>query len=136
VVVDAVAGVEVQTEKVWTYAADYGIPRIVVVNKMARERADFDGVLRQVRDVLGAGAVPVQLPIGSEKEFKGIVDLVENKAYSYTFDGDGKGKAIDIPADMADAVSTAREALLEAVAETDEALLNEYLENMDLPQEK
>ncbi len=136
VVVDAVAGVEVQTEKTWSYAAGYGLPRIVVVNKMARERADFDGTVQQIHDVLGGSLIPVQLPIGAEKEFKGVVDLIDKKAYSYTFDGDGKGSAMDVPAGMADAVEAAREALLEAVAETDEALLNEYLENMDLPREK
>ena len=136
VVVDAVAGVEVQTEKVWTYAEEYGIPRVIVVNKMARERANFESAVQQVRDVLGGSAVPVQLPIGSEKEFKGVVSLIENKAYSYEVDGDGKGTPGDIPAEMTDAVEAARQQLLEAVAETDEALLNEYLENMDLPKEK
>ena len=136
VVVDAVAGVEVQTEKVWGYAADYGIPRVVVVNKMARERANFAGTVQQVKDVLGGSAVPVQLPIGAEKEFKGVVSLIENKAYTYEMDGNGKGVAGDIPADMADAAEAARQELLEAVAETDEELLNEYLENMDLPPDK
>jgi elongation factor G len=126
----------VQTEKVWSYAAEYGIPRVIVVNKMARERADFDRTVQQVRDVLGGSAVPVQLPIGAEREFKGVIDLIENKAYSYEFDANGQGKPIDIPADMADAVAAARESLLEAVAESDEALLNEYLESMDLPPDK
>ncbi len=136
VVVDAVAGVEVQTEKTWAYAADYGIPRILVVNKMARERANFAGTIQQVKDVLGGSAVPVQLPIGAEKEFKGVVDLIENKAYTYEMDGAGKGSAGDVPAEMADEVEAARQELFEAVAETNEELLNEYLENMELPQDK
>ncbi len=83
--------------------------------------------------MLGGSAVPVQIPIGAEKDFQGVVDLIENKAYTYEMDGNGKGKAGTIPAEMADVVEVARQELLEAVAETDEALLNEYLENMDLP---
>ncbi|MBI1356433.1 MAG: elongation factor G [Acidobacteria bacterium] len=135
-VVDAVAGVEVQTEKVWGYAADYGIPRLVFVNKLARERADFVGAVEQVQDVLGSGAVAVQWPIGLEKSFRGIIDLISKKAWEYTPDGDGKGREIPIPAELEAEVEEAREALLEAVAETDETLLNAYLEEMTLTDEQ
>ena len=134
-VVDSVAGVEVQTEKVWGYAKSYGIPRMVFINKLARERADFQGTLQQVQDILDGG-VAVQIPIGIEKSFRGIVDLISQKAYEYTPDGDGKGKEIPIPDDMQGEVEEAREALLEAVAETDEELLNEYLEEMTLSDEQ
>ncbi len=136
VVVDSVAGVEVQTEKTWAFAEEYGIGRIVVLNKLARERADFDTALQSVTDTLGGSAVPVMLPIGKEKEFKGVVDLISMTAYEYEHDGNGKGKKIDIPADLADAAESARESLLEAVAETDEDLLNEYVEEMTLSEEK
>lgn len=136
VVVDAVAGVEVQTEKVWQYAVDYGIPRIVFINKMARERAGFQRVVDQLQEVFGSGAVPVVIPMGAEKDFKGVIDVITQKAYEYVVDGDGKGKPIEIPDEYAEEAAAAREALFEAVAETDEALLNEYLEEMTLSPEK
>jgi len=136
VVVDSVHGVEVQTEKTWAFAEEYGIPRILYINKMLRERADFDAALESIKDTLGGSAVPVMLPIGKEKEFRGIVDLLEMKAYEYAQDGDGKGKAIEIPADLADAAESARESLLESVAETDEELLNKYLEEATLSEEE
>lgn len=136
IVVDAVAGPEVQTEKVWGFAEEYDIPRILFINKMARERADFDTALIAVKEHLGKPAVAVQLPIGAEKDFRGIVDLVEMKAYEYEWNGSGKGKEIAIPEDMVDLAGAARETLVEAVAETDEELLNIYLEEMELPEDK
>ena len=136
VVVDSLHGVEVQTEKVWGFAQEYGLPRIVVVNKMVKERADFAAAVKSVQDVLSAKAIPVQLPIGKEREFRGVVDLVAMKAYTYEFDGKGMGKVEDIPADMAAEAESARETLMEAVAECDDELLNEYLENLTLPPEK
>lgn len=136
IVVDAVAGVEVQTEKVWSYAEEYSLPRLILINKLDRERADFARTIENIKEVLGRTAVPVHLPIGSEKDFRGVVDLVGMQAYEYEADGNGKGKVIDIPADLADSVEAARESLLEAVAECDDELLNEYLEEMTLPPEK
>ncbi len=136
IVVDAVAGPEVQTEKVTDYAKEYGAPCIFFINKLARERADFQRTIGQIKDVLDQTAVPVQIPIGSEKDFHGIVDLIHMKAYEYDLDGAGNGKAVEIPGDMAADVDAAREALLEAVAETDEDLLNAYLEEMTLPDDK
>ena len=136
VVVDAVHGVEVRTEKVWNFAKDYDLSRMVLVNKLDKERADFKQTLANIQEVLDRGAVAVHLPIGSEKGFHGLVDLINEKAYIYEADGDGKGKEIDIPAELVSDVESARESLMEAVAECDDDLLNEYLENLTLPPEK
>jgi elongation factor G len=103
---------------------------------MVKERADFAAAVRNVQEVLSSKAIPVQLPIGKERDFRGVIDLVEMKAYTYEFDGKGKGKAEDIPADLAAEAEAARETLMEAVAECDDDLLNEYLENLTLPPEK
>jgi elongation factor G len=128
VVVDGVAGVEVQTEKVWQFANDYKLPRVVVINKLDRERADFQRALDSVQGNFGRAAVPIQIPIGAERDFSGIVDLVRMKAYTYTADGDGKGKEGDIPADMAEAAQKAHEALVEIVAEGNDALMEEFFD--------
>ncbi len=136
VVVDAVSGVEVQTEKVWGYAADYGLPRVIVVNKMARERAGFGRTLANIKDVLGRTAIPVHWPLGAEKDFRGLVDLIEMKAYTYELDGNGRGTETEIPAELAAEVEAAREGLLEAVAECDDELLAEYLEELTLSPEQ
>src|SRR5438552_4274759 len=87
VLVDGVAGVEVQTEKVWSFADDFKLPRAVVINKLDRERADFQRALASVQEFFGRAAVPIHLPIGSERDFKGIIDLIRMKAYTYTPDG-------------------------------------------------
>ncbi len=135
VVVDGVAGVEVQTEKVWSYATDYQLPRAVVINKLDRERSSFERALGSVQEAFGRAAIPIQIPIGSEREFKGVVDLVRMKAYTYTADGDGKGKEGEIPADLADTAQAAHEALVEMVAEGNDALLEEFFEKGTLPVE-
>ena len=135
VVVDGVAGVEVQTEKVWSYSADYKLPRAVVINKLDRERSSFERTLASVQEAFGRTAIPIQIPIGSERDFKGVVDLVRMKAYTYTPDGDGKGKESDIPADLAEAAQAAHEALVELVAEGNDALLEEFFEKGTLPAE-
>ena len=116
VLVDGVAGVEVQTEKVWGFANDYKLPRGIIINKLDRERSDFQRALDNIQEVFGRAAVPVQIPIGSEREFSGVVDLIRMKAYTYTPDGDGKGKEGDIPANLADAAQKAHEALVEEPA--------------------
>jgi elongation factor G len=103
VLVDGVGGVEVQTEKVWQFADDYKLPRAVIVNKLDRERADFGRALESVQNTFGRTAVPIQIPIGSERDFKGVVDLIRMKAYTYAPDGDGKGAEGEIPGDLADA---------------------------------
>ena len=135
VVVDAVAGVEVQTEKVWDFANEFNLPRALVINKLERERASFQRALESIQSFFGRTAIPVQLPWGAEREFKGVVDLVRMKAYSYKLDGDGKGQETDIPADMADAAQAAHEVLVEMVAEGNDALLEEFFEKGTLPVE-
>jgi elongation factor G len=135
VVVDAVAGVEVQTEKVWTFSEEFKLPRALVINKLDRERSSFERTLESIRSVFGRTAVPIQLPWGAERDFKGVIDLVRMKAYSYTPDGDGKGKESDIPADMADAAQAAHEVLVEMVAEGNDALLEEFFDKGTLPVE-
>jgi elongation factor G len=136
VMVDGVPGVEVQTEKVWGFADEFQLPRAVIINKLDRERADFERSLNSVQEHFGRLAVPIQLPLGAEKEFKGVVDLVRMKAFTYTSDGDGKGKEIDIPADLTDTAQQAHDALVEMVAEGNDALMEEYFDKGTLPTEK
>ncbi len=128
VVVDAVAGVEVQTEKVWEFANEFSQPRAIIVNKLDRERASFERAIESINENFGRAAVPVQLPIGAERDFNGVVDLVRMKAYTYTADGDGKGKEGEIPAALADAARKAHDALVEMVAEGNDALMEEFFE--------
>ena len=135
VVVDGVAGVEVQTEKVWGFADHYKLPRSIVINKLDRERSDFQRALESVQEVFGRAAVPIQIPIGSERDFSGVVDLIGMKAITYTPDGDGKGKEGEIPANLADAAQKAHEALVEMVAEGNDALLEEFFDKGTLPVE-
>jgi elongation factor G len=135
VVVDGVAGVEVQTEKVWGFADDFKLPRAVVINKLERERADFERALASVQEAFGRAAVPIHIPIGSERDFSGVVDLIRMKAYTYAPDGDGKGKEADIPAALADAAQKAHDALVEMVAEGNDALMEEFFESGTLPAE-
>ena len=135
VVVDGVAGVEVQTEKVWAFSNDYKLPRAVVINKLDRERSSFERTLESVQETFGRTAVPIQLPIGAEREFKGIIDLIRMKAYTYTADGDGQGKEGDIPADAAAAAQAAHETLVEMVAEGNDALMEEFFDKGTLPPE-
>jgi elongation factor G len=135
VLVDGVAGVEVQTEKVWAFADDFKLPRAIVINKLDRERADFQRALGSVQEFFGRSAVPIQIPIGSERDFKGVVDLIRMKSYTYVPDGDGKGKEAEIPADLADAAQKAHEALVEMVAEGNDALMEEFFAEGTLPVE-
>jgi elongation factor G len=135
VLVDGVAGVEVQTEKVWQFADDFSLPRAVVISRLDRERSSFDRTLENVQSVFGRTAVPIHLPMGGEKDFKGVVDLIRMKSYLYTPDGDGKGKEGDIPGDMADAAQKAHESLVEMVAEGNDALMEEFFEKGTLPVE-
>ena len=136
ILIDGVAGIEVETEKVWSFAVEYGQPRVVFINKLDRERADFARVLAEVQEILGRGSIPVQLPIGSEKDFRGVIDLIGMKAYTYERAGSGKGKVGDIPSELAADAEAAREALIEMVAENDDDLLTEFLEELTLPPEK
>jgi len=133
IVVDAVAGVQVVTEKVWDYATEYDLPRAFVINWMDRELASFDRALDSIKQVFGRAVVAVQLPIGEEKNFRGVVDLISMKAHLYEPDGDGKARIEEIPAEMADAAKAAHEALVEMVAEGDDALMEEFFEKGTLP---
>jgi len=135
VLVDGVAGVEVQTEKVWSFADDFKLPRAVIINKLDRERSSFDRALESVQQFFGRTAIPVHLPIGSERDFKGVVDLVRMRSYTYANDGDGKGKEGDIPGDLAEAAKKAHEALVEMVAEGNDALMEEFFDKGTLPVE-
>ena len=133
IVLCAASGVEVGTENVWKYASDLNLPRIAFVNKMDRENADFDNVVGQMKEMFGNNVVPIQLPIGSQDSFKGIVDLVNMKAYT----GQGSQAAEGaIPADMADKAAEARMAMIEAAAEADDDLLTKYLEGEELSDEE
>jgi elongation factor G len=128
VVVDAVAGVMVQTEKVWETADELGLPRLIVVNRMDRERASLDRTLQSLRESLSRTVIPIQLPIGEERSFKGVVDLVTRKAFVYTGGESGSFKEEAVPADMSTAVEHARESLIEMIAESDEKLMEKFFE--------
>ncbi|HUK90323.1 MAG TPA: elongation factor G [Blastocatellia bacterium] len=133
VVVDAINGVEVQTEKGWAYADEFSLPRLIVVNKMDKERADFSQAVSGINEVFGRQAVPIQIPIGSEGNLKGVVDLIGMRAYTYS--GDGKSTEGDIPADLADAATAAREKIIDVVAEASEELMEKYFSDGTLANE-
>jgi elongation factor G len=129
VIVDAVAGVQVQTEKVWKFAGEFELPRAIVVNRLDRERADFFRTLESLTRRLKGRIVPVHIPIGEESGFRGFVDLVTQRATLYA---DGKAADVAIPPDVADRAREWREKLVEAAAETDDDLLTKYLEEGSL----
>ncbi|MDP7470397.1 MAG: GTP-binding protein, partial [Dehalococcoidia bacterium] len=131
VVIDAAAGVEVGTEIAWHILGEASLPRLIFINKMDRENADFFATLDAATSKLGARAVPVQLPIGAEAGFQGVVDLITGKAYTGSDD-----QETEVPADMADVVSTYREKLTEAAIETDDELLTKYLEGEEVTEEE
>ena len=136
VVVDAVAGVEVQTEKVWSIAEEIGLPCVVVLNLLDRERASFDRALESVQGALGREVVPIQLPIGSEREFRGAVDLLAMQSVTFPDDGSGEASVGEVPDALSGQADTAREALLEMVAEADEALMERFFEEGTLTQDE
>ena len=136
VVVDAVGGVQVSTEKVWTEADELQLPRLIVCNRLDRERASLDRALETMRTALGRNCVPVQLPIGQEKDFKGVVDLVAMKAYTFAGDDSGKMTETAVPDALTDAAKSARDALIEMVAEADDALMEKFFEAGTLTQEE
>src|SRR6202051_1612371 len=135
IVVDAAAGVQVVTEKVWDYATEYDLPRAFAINWMDRELASYERAMESIARVFGRNVVPVQLPIGAEKSFHGVVDLITMKAHVYTADGDGKPKIEEIPDELAEAAKASHEALVEMVAEGDDALMEEFFEKGTLPME-
>jgi elongation factor G len=130
----AVAGVEPQSETVWRQADKYRIPRVAFVNKMDRLGADYFGALRMIRDKLGAVSIPLQLPLGTEDKFSGVIDLVEMKAYRYRDDDFGTRYATaEIPGDVRELADAYRSELLDTVAEYDEEVTDKYLQGVDIP---
>ncbi len=136
VIVDAISGVEVQTEKVWEYAAQFNLPRLFFISKMDRERASFSEALADIQKVLTPKAIPVNLPIGAEESFSGVVDLLTLKAFYFEADLSGKFAEGEIPADLQGKVKSAREKLVEIIAESDDALLEKYLDGQELSAEE
>ena len=136
VVVDAVSGVQVSTEKVWSVAAEMETPRIVVLNRLDRERASLSRALDSLRGVFGRTVIPIQIPIGEEKDFRGVVDLVAMKSWTFATDGSGKPSEGAIPGDLEAAAQTARDALIEMVAEADDALMEKFFESGTLTQDE
>ena len=134
IVVCAVSGVEVGAEKAWKYCNKINLPRAFFINKMDRENADFDKTLEQMKEKFGLSIVPIEYPIGKEENFTGVVNIISQKAFKL----DNKTKkmvSIDIPADLIDKVNECRQMIMETVAETDEQLLEKYLENGELSDE-
>ena len=133
--VNAISGIEVSTEKVWDYAEEIGSPVMFHLTKMDRERADFGHILHELRERFHRNVVPVQLPVGREDEFTGIVDLVTEKAFEFKSDGRGRGKEIPIPDSLTEYVEPYRNQLIEAVAESDDKLLEKFFEDGGLSAE-
>jgi elongation factor G len=136
VLVDAVSGPEVQTEKAWEEAESLGLPRLVVISKMDRDRASLARTIETVQSTLGRTIVPIQMPIGEEKDFRGVVDLVSMKAFTWAADGSSKVTEGEVPADMAEKAQAAREALIEMVAEADDSLMEKFFEAGTLTQDE
>ena len=135
VVVDGVSGVESMTSRVWGYAEEFNLPRVIVVNGMNRDRADGEGTLGALQRAFGRQVTPVQLPIGSQRDFRGVVDLVTMKAHIYEPNGKGRGKVGDIPLDFAEQAKAAHEALVELVAETSDDLMDEFFREGTIPED-
>jgi elongation factor G len=136
VVVDAVGGVMVQTEKVWETSDDLRLPRLVVLNRLDRERASLERSLESLREACNRTVIPIQLPIGDEKSFRGVIDLIARKAFVYKTDGSGSFTEGPVPAEMTAAADAAREALIEMVAEADEKLMEKFFEAGTLTDEE
>jgi len=135
-VFDAVAGVEPQSETVWRQADKYRVPRIAFINKMDRTGADFDKAVQTMRDRLGAHPLPIQVPIGAEDQFRGVVDLIENKALVWQDELGTEYEYEEIPAELADAAHEARTHLIEACADYDDELMEMYLDEQVIPHER
>ncbi len=134
VVIDGVDGVKVQTEIGWEFLEDFKLPRAIFINKLDRERADFRRTFDEAKEMFQPKPIILQLPIGAEAGFKGVVDLISQKAYIYS--GDGKAKAAEVPADLKDEVEAERDALIENIAEADDALVERYLEGETLSEDE
>ena len=136
VILSAISGVKVQTEEVWNWANEFEIPRIAFVNKMDRERANFLRAIDDMEKALKARGVAIQMPLGAEEDFGGVVDLVTMKAYQYDKDGSGTATEIEIPADSRAEAQRLREHMVEVVAEAYDALTEKYLETGELTEEE
>ncbi|MFY9814244.1 MAG: elongation factor G [Dehalococcoidales bacterium] len=136
VLFDAVQGVEAQSETVWRQADKYHVPRICFVNKMERVGASFEHTVEMIEGRLHAKALPIQLPIGSETSFQGVIDLIENKAYSKDGERDKPVEEIAIPAEMQEKVKTARHNMIERVAESDDQMISRYLDGDEFTAEE
>jgi elongation factor G len=134
VVVDGVDGVKVQTEQAWEFAREFQQPCMIFINKLDRERADFSRAFNEAVEIFEPKPIILQLPIGSEENFKGVVDLITGQAYLYG--EDGKAKKGDVPADMQDEVESEKENLIENIAEADDELVERYLEGEELTEEE
>lgn len=133
VIVSAISGVKAETEKIWKYACEFEVPRIVFINKMDKESANFFMALSELEKSFDSEAIPLYLPIGEGEKFRGIVDLLYMKAYAYD---DGKTSEIEIPAEMKETVNEFRKKLVEKIVESDDALLEKYLEGGELTQDE
>ncbi len=136
VILSAISGVKAQTEEIWNWANEFEIPRIAFVNKMDRERANFLRAIDDMEKALGARGVPIQMPIGAEENFDGVIDLISMKAYYYAKDGSGSFEAREIPADCVDEANRLRELMVETVAEAYDALTEKYLDTGELTEEE
>jgi elongation factor G len=134
VVVTAEKGVEVGTELTWQYADERNLPRIILVNKLDRENTSFDNALKSLRDQFGLKVVPLQIPIGEQTNFKGVVDLVTQKGY--TFEGGNKVQEIAIPAELKESINSYREQLIESAVESDDTIMEKFLEGEELSDEE
>jgi elongation factor G len=135
VVVDGVAGVEVVTQRIWSYCEEFQTPRLIVASRMDRERSDAERVLESLTRVFGRTVIPLELPIGREKNLSGVVDLVRMKAYTYELGGNGKGKETEIPANLKDQAQEAHEKLVEMIAEGNDTLMEEFFDKGTIPEE-
>ncbi|MGD8282848.1 MAG: elongation factor G [Desulfobacterales bacterium] len=133
VVVDAVDGVKVQTEQAWEFTSEFNLPRVIFVNKLDRERANFDRVFQEISDLFQPKPIILQLPIGAENDFRGVVDLISGKAFVYA--EDGKAKEGEVPSDIQELVESEKENLIENIAEADDDLIERYLEGETLSEE-
>ncbi|MBW1973642.1 MAG: GTP-binding protein, partial [Deltaproteobacteria bacterium] len=137
ILVSAVSGVKVQTEKVWNYTEKFQIPRIIFVNKMDRERANFFNTIDDIKESLSSSnPVALQIPIGAEESFEGIIDLIKMKALRYKKDESGQFNEEDIPADLMDESTSFREKMIETLVESDDTIMEKYLDGEDLKEEE
>jgi elongation factor G len=134
-IISAISGVKAETEKIYKFACDYEIPRVAFVSKLDKERADFFRAVGDMEKYFCKNSLVLQLPIGLEDKFSGVVDLIKMKALLFSKDGSGKIEEKDIPADMKEQAASYRKKLVEQIAETDDTLLEKYLDKGDLPQE-